>query len=101
MIQQKQILSAFIVIAAITSTAAHAYDGEKYAKDAKITLQDARTIALKAYPGKVVEEELEHAKGGSGLRFTFDIQKDKHTPTQEVAVDAKTGAVLENMEDPD
>lgn len=61
---------------------------------AKISMEQARVIALKAHPGKIIDEELEQEKGGSGLRYSFDIQKGK--VTQEVGVDAKTGKVLEN-----
>lgn len=51
-------------------------------------------IALKAHPGKITDEELEREKGGSGLRYSFDIQHGK--VKQEVGVDAKTGVLLEN-----
>lgn len=74
--------------------------GEKYIKDARVTLTQARTIALKAHPGKITDEELEKENGGSGLRYSFDI-KDS-IGTHEVGVDAKTGKVLENkLEGPD
>jgi uncharacterized membrane protein YkoI len=61
---------------------------------ARISMEQARVIALKAHPGKITDEELEQEKGGSGLRYSFDIQKGK--VTQEVGVDAKTSKVLEN-----
>jgi uncharacterized membrane protein YkoI len=61
---------------------------------AKITLSQARTIALKAYPGKIVKEELEHERGGSGQRYSFDMRRGKQW--REVGVDAMTGRVLEN-----
>jgi uncharacterized membrane protein YkoI len=71
-----------------------AYKGEELAKDAKVTLAEARAVALKAVPGKITDEELEKEKGGSGLRYSFDI---KHGGvTHEVGVDAKTGKLLEN-----
>jgi uncharacterized membrane protein YkoI len=70
------------------------FTGEKLAKNAKITMADARATALKAHPGKITDEELEKEKGGSGLRYSFDIKGAKGT--QEVGVDAKTGMVLEN-----
>jgi uncharacterized membrane protein YkoI len=57
-------------------------------------MNEARAIALKAHPGKITDEELETEKGGSGLRYSFDIKGAKGT--QEVGVDAKTGKVLEN-----
>jgi uncharacterized membrane protein YkoI len=79
---------------ATASISAYAYNGEHLAKQAKITIEQARDIALKAFPGKITDEELEKEKGGSGLRYSFDIKKGK--TEQEVGVDAKTGAVLEN-----
>lgn len=69
--------------------------GSQYLKDAKITLQQARTTAMKAFPGKITSEELEMEQGGSGLRYSFDV-KNSAGVTHEVGVDAKTGAVLEN-----
>jgi uncharacterized membrane protein YkoI len=79
---------------ATTALTVHAFSGEKYAKDAKIGIEEARTIALKAFYGKITHEELEIEKGGSGLRYSFDIRHG--TITHEVGVDAKTGKVLEN-----
>ena len=61
---------------------------------ARITMSEARAIASKAYPGKIVKEELEHERGGSGLRYSFDMRRGKHW--REVGVDAMTGKVLEN-----
>src|SRR6516164_7036575 len=71
-----------------------AYSGEELAKYAKVTLAEARAIALKAFPGKITDEELEKEKGGSGLRYSFDIKNGG--VTHEVGVDAKTGKLLEN-----
>ena len=79
---------------ATAALSANAYMGEKLAKTAKVTIAEARVIALNAHPGKIVDEELEKEGGGSGLRYSFDIRHDK--VTQEVGVDAKTGKVLEN-----
>lgn len=59
-----------------------------------ITLKQARATALKAYPGKVVNEELEHERGGSGLRYSFDLERNGKW--REVGVDAMTGRILEN-----
>ena len=42
-------------------------------------------------------EELEREKGGSGLRYSFDIRHG--SITQEVGVDAQTGKVLENKKE--
>ena len=71
---------------------AQAFSGKQFVKDATVTLQQAREIALKRVPGRIVDEELERGKGGSGLRYSFDIV-DAHT-RHEVWVDAKTGQVL-------
>ena len=73
---------------------ASAYTGQKLAGAAKVSMEDARAIALKAHPGKITDEELEKEEGGSGLRYSFDIRQGK--VTQEVGVDAITGKVLEN-----
>lgn len=70
------------------------YHGEKLAKKAKITIDEAQTIALKTRPGELGDRELEKEKGGSGLRYTFDIKADG--VSYEVGVDAATGAILEN-----
>lgn len=71
-----------------------AYTGEDLAKHAKVSIVEARAIALKAHPGKITDEELEKEAGGSGLRYSFDIRMGK--VTQEVGVDAQTAVVLEN-----
>ncbi len=76
------------------ATDAFAFEGRKLAGEAKISLKQAREIALKAQPGKIVDEELEREEGGSSLRYSFDIRHGNGT--QEVGVDAVTGKVLEN-----
>jgi len=84
-------------LALLFACPAFAYTGEKLAKNAKVSFAEARAIAMKAHPGKITDEELEKEKGGSGLRYTFDIKTA--TGIQEVGVDAKTGAVLENAKE--
>ena len=84
-------LGAALLGAAI---AAHAFSGEKYASEARISLDEARAIALKAHPGRIADQELEREKGGSGLRYSFEITAGKSR--QEVGVDAKSGELLEN-----
>jgi uncharacterized membrane protein YkoI len=78
-------------------TSAFAFTGEKLAATAKITIDQARTIVLKAHPGTITDEELEKEKGGSGLRYSFDIKSGGHV--YEVGVDAQTGEVLENKKE--
>lgn len=96
---RKMVIVGLFAAAAMVSLSAQAYSGSEYEKEAKITLKEARDIALKAYPGTVVDQELEHKLGGSGLRFSFDIRA--HHVTHEVGVDAQTGAVLANNKDSD
>jgi uncharacterized membrane protein YkoI len=59
---------AAIIAAGAATTAAFAYKGEKLEPQAKISLEEARQIALKAYAGEITDEELERERGGSGLR---------------------------------
>ena len=82
------------LVLTVAATSAFAYPGQKLAGEAKVSIEQARAIALKAHPGKITDEELEREKGGSGLRYSFDIRNGK--VTQEVGVDAKTGELLEN-----
>lgn len=63
--------------------------------NAKISMGQARKTALHTFPGgKIVHAELEHERGGSGLRYSFDMRRGNHW--REVGVDAMTGRVLEN-----
>jgi len=77
--------------------AAQAETPAQLAAQAKVSMIQAREIALKAVPGQVVKQELERESGGSGLRYSFDIKSGKDT--REVGVDAKTGKLLENSLD--
>ncbi len=76
---------------------AQGFTGEKLAGKARITIEQARAIALKAHPGTITDEELERERGGSGLRYSFDIKRG--SVTREVGVDARTGKVLENKKE--
>jgi uncharacterized membrane protein YkoI len=58
-----------------------------------ISLATARATALKVVPnGKVTSEELEREKGK--LIYSFDIKVAGKSGIEEIAVDAKTGAVV-------
>ena len=88
---------ATAVTAAVLSCAA--FGAQAAAKSdisasASISMQQARATALKTFNGTVVKQELEKEKGGSGLRYSFDIKQGK--VTHEVGVDAQSGKVLEN-----
>ena len=93
MVQNKSVMAVALVML-LGAVGAQAYTGEVLAKHAKVTMVEARAIALKAHAGKITDEELEKEAGGSGLRYSFDIRVGK--VTQEVGVDAQTGALLEN-----
>lgn len=94
------LLAVALCALASTAVSAKTLDGHQYLKDAKIDLQTARATALKAYPGSIVSEELEKERGGSGLRYSFDVRHGN--TTHEVGIDARSGAVLENsVEGPD
>ena len=84
--------SCILVLAG--SSATFAYTGERLEAKAQIKLTDALTLASKARPGTVTDRELEREKGGSGLRYSFDIVSQGKT--YEVGIDAMTGDVLEN-----
>jgi uncharacterized membrane protein YkoI len=92
----KFVIPATAVLLAVTSPAT-AYTGQELARNAKISIRQARAIALKAHPGEITDEELEKERGGSGLRYSFDIKRG--AITQEVGVDARTGKVLENKKE--
>ncbi len=76
------------------SKTAGSYPGHNLASQAKITLEAARAIALSARSGRIKSQELEREKGGSGLRYSFDIKVG--AKIYEVGVDAADGKVLEN-----
>jgi uncharacterized membrane protein YkoI len=88
---------ALVGLISVPSSHAFAYTGENLSKGAKISIDEARAIALKARPGTITDEELEKEKGGSGLRYSFDIKSGG--VVHEVGVDAQTGKVLENAKE--
>lgn len=91
---------AALLLAGAASAEAKPFTGHQYLASAKVTLKQARATALQARSGVIVDQELEKEKGGSGLRYSFDV-KSKGT-TYEVGVDARTGKVLENdLDTPD
>ena len=84
-------------LVSIVPTGAFAYTGQDLAGTAKVTIDQARSIALEARPGDITTEELEKEKGGSGLRYSFGVKSGK--ALYEVGVDAQTGKVLENSKE--
>jgi hypothetical protein len=59
---------------------------------AKISLEDARTTAIKKVPGEIKEEELEKENGK--LIYSFDIQATGQKDITEVQVSAIDGAIV-------
>ncbi|MBA2588264.1 MAG: PepSY domain-containing protein [Alphaproteobacteria bacterium] len=86
-----------ITLLAGVATAAIAYSGEDLAKNARLTIAQATNVALKARPGQIKDKELEREKGGSGLRYSFDVVSNGIM--YEVGIDAQSGAVLENKKE--
>jgi uncharacterized membrane protein YkoI len=84
---------AMLAVAGGALAATPALKGHQFAAEAKVSLAQARTIALKARPGQITDQELERERGGSGLRYSFDVRSARLV--YEVGVDAKTGKVLE------
>jgi hypothetical protein len=104
-----------------SSTAAWAYEGQQYAKQARISPDKAETIAMNAsrpcgfrlskgffHPlqaltiakqtcppttAKITGMKLEKASGGSGLRYVVDVSREDLMYT--VFIDAKTEKLLE------
>lgn len=68
--------------------------GHELSTQAKVSLSQARAVALKARPGAIIDQELEKEAGGTGLRYAFDVKSQG--ATYEVGVDALTGRVIEN-----
>lgn len=79
---------------AVAVAAPRHFAGAELLPQAKITLTQARRSAVRAHPGVITDQELEKERGGTGLRYSFDIKS--HGKTFEVGIDARTGKVLEN-----
>lgn len=89
--------AAFAASAIAAPHPGQGYTGQELAKRARVTMDQARAIALKAHPGQITDQELEKEKGGSGLRYSFDVASDG--AKYEVGVDANSGKVLENAKE--
>jgi uncharacterized membrane protein YkoI len=72
----------------------HVLKSASLSSAAHVNLATARASALAARPGRITDQELEKERGGSGLRYSFDIVD--HGKTYEVGIDAKSGRILEN-----
>ena len=99
---KKLLIAAALIVTAtpVLAQTAKTFTGHELAKSAKVSLHEAETIALKARPGVIKDRELEKEKGGSGLRYTFDLV-GTDGKKYEVGVDAADGKILENGLDND
>ena len=83
-------LRMFTVIALVTvgSTAIAAAK----APTPRVSMVQAKAMALKLAPGKLISSEYE--KEGGIWRYSFDIQQRGHV--QEIGIDGQNGKVVEN-----
>jgi uncharacterized membrane protein YkoI len=58
----------------------------------KVSMVQARAMALKLAPGKIISSEYE--KEGGIWRYSFDIQQRGNV--QEIGIDGQNGKVVEN-----
>lgn len=78
------------------SDASRKANQETYAKQARITMDEAKAIALKEKSGTITDQELEKKKGR--ILYSFDV-KDASGKVFDIEIDAKTGKVLKVEED--
>src|SRR5438105_13178938 len=90
----KSAIVGTVIVAALAAGAlASAADQAALKKEAKISEEKAREIALKQAPGTVKSAELEREKGT--LVWSFDIEAAKGGGVTEVLVSAIDGHVVE------
>lgn len=95
----KKFVGIFAALALATSglgVAAQTVDN--VIRQVAVAMPKAREIALQAQPGEIISEKIETREGGSGLRYTFNINNG--SVTYEVGIDANTGKVLVNGIEP-
>ena len=88
--------------AVVVPMSVFAYTGQQLEKTVKVSSAQAKAIALKREPGKIVDIELEKEQGGTGSRYSITIVVKG--VQREVGVDANTGTILEDSvegENPD
>src|SRR3546814_415279 len=84
MIMRPAAILAAVPVAVLTAGVALA--APQAGPPAKLTMTQAKAIALKAAPGKIVESDYEKEKGT--WRYSFDIRQGKRI--HEVGIDANT-----------
>jgi uncharacterized membrane protein YkoI len=98
-VQMKKIFAIFATIAlASFGVAAEAASSDSVIRQVGLAMPKARDVALHVRPGEVISEEIQTREGGSGMRYTFNINTGQ--ATYEVGIDANTGVVLVNAVEP-
>lgn len=83
--------AACLLFAGLTLSHADEQEKESLAEQATVSIQEAIDVATEAFPGKVVEAELEEEDG----RPVYEIEiVGEDNKTMEFEIDAKTGKVL-------
>lgn len=77
---------------AIAAIAASPAPAAGKAPPARLTMPQARAIALKRAPGKIADAEYE--KEGGAWRYSFDIRQGRRI--HEIGVDANSGRIVED-----
>ncbi len=95
----KSLLSLCVLLTSACASEPAPHGDPSLGAEAAIPLDQARSIALSVRSGEIKAWELERERGGSGLRYSFDISSDGRA--YEVGVDARDGIVLENGEERD
>ena len=99
-------LVAAALLTTVAATSAHAQHSKHHAKakvesqatlekEAKVSMADARALALKTVPGATIEAGEIEREGGK-LIYSFDMKKAGKRGIDEVNIDAMTEAVLSN-----
>lgn len=84
----KRLMIAATTIAALSTPAFAATPQHK----PRLTMAEARVIALKRAPGTIADAEYEREKGA--WRYSFDIRQGKRI--HEIGVDGDTGRIVED-----
>jgi uncharacterized membrane protein YkoI len=84
-------VNPFAIAILVAASATGAAQATVHRPHARLSMAQARAIALRAAPGRVISGEYENE---GGWRYSFDIQQSGHV--QEIGVDAQTGRIVEN-----
>lgn len=87
-----KISSLIIATVAVLAIPAAPAGASSPAPKAKLTMAQARAIALKVSPGRI--QDAEYEKEGGGWRYSFDIRQGNRI--HEIGVDANSGRIVEN-----